>query len=254
MEHFVIPDTQCRPGLTYEHLTGAGNYIAAKQPQRIIHLGDHWDMNSLSSYDMSTRKHHGKFFYEDIEAGKEGMAALMKPIKELQERQRKNGKKIYKPDMHFMIGNHEQRIERYVNNNPEMWGFLNYDSFGLEADGWQVHDFLDPVVLDGVAYAHYFYNPNSGRPYAGMCSTRLKNIGFSFTMGHQQGKDQAERYLSNGQAHRALVVGSFYQHDEDYKGYQGNEHWRGCIYKHEVHKGNYDIMELSLKYLMEKWT
>jgi len=254
MEHMVIPDTQCKPGLTYEHLTGAGNYIVDKKPDRIIHLGDHWDMASLSSYDFGTMAAHGKAYQQDINAGLEGMHALMTPINEYNQKQKRNGKKQYKPDMHFLIGNHEERIQRYVQQHPEMYDKIGYHDFQLETFGWEVHDFLQPVVLDGVHYAHYFYNPNSGRPYGGMCSTRLKNIGFSFTMGHQQGKDQAERYLSNGQAHRALVVGSFYQHDELYKGYQGNHHWRGCIYKHEVENGNYDIMELSIKYLMEEWT
>ena len=129
-----------------------------------------------------------------------------------------------------------------------------YEDLEIEKWGWTVHEYLTPVVLDGVHYAHYFYNPNTGRPLGGVAHTRLKNIGFSFTMGHQQGKDQAERYLSNGQVHRGLIVGSFYQHEEEYKGPQGNEHWRGCIYKHEVREGNYDIMELSIQYLMEKWT
>jgi hypothetical protein len=254
MEHFVIPDTQCRPGLTYEHLTGAGNYIVAKQPDKIIHLGDHWDMNSLSSYDAGTLKSHGKAYKDDIAAGVEGMHALLTPLYEYNEKQRRNGKKQYRPEMHFLIGNHEERIERYVNEHPEMQDFISYEDLEIELWGWKVHPFLDPVVLDGVHYAHYFYNPSTGRPLGGVAHTRLKNIGFSFTMGHQQGKDQAERYLSNGQVHRGLIVGSFYQHDEDYKGPQGNEHWRGCIYKHEVRDGNYDIMELSIKYLMENWT
>ena len=254
MEHFVIPDTQCTPGLTYEHLTGAGNYIVAKQPDRIIHMGDHWDMNSLSIYDKGLLRGQGKMYAEDLAAGDEGMAALMSPIIEYNKRMKKNGKKQYKPDMHFCLGNHEERIERYVQAHPEMYGFMSYDDLNIEAWGWKVHPFTQPVILDGVHYAHYFYNPNTGRPLGGVAHTRLKNVGFSFTMGHQQGKDQAERYLSNGQVHRALIVGSFYQHEEHYKGPQGNEHWRGCIYKHEVRDGNYDIMELSLKYLMENWT
>jgi len=251
MEHFIIPDTQVKPGVNTDHLTAAGNYIVAKRPDRVIHLGDHWDMASLSSYDKGTKRAEGVRYHEDITVGNNAMQKLLAPIRKLQERQRKNGKKIYRPDMHFLMGNHEERIMRYANVHPELAGHIGYQDFDLK--GWKVHDFLEPVVLDGVSYAHYFYNPNTGRPFGGMCSTRLKNIGFSFTMGHQQGKDQAERYLSNGEAHRALVVGSFYSHDEHYKGYQGNEHWRGCIYKHEVEDGNYDIMELSLKYLMENW-
>ena len=251
MEHFIIPDTQCKPGGSTRHLTGAGRYIVQKQPDRIIHIGDHWDMPSFSSYDKGKKRAEGQRYAKDIKAGNDGMDALMAPIIEYNKKQARNGKKQYKPDLHFCIGNHEERIMRYVEEQPEMADFIGYHDFNLVQHGWKVHDFTVPVLLDGVSYAHYFYNPNTGRPYGGMCMTRLKNIGYSFTMGHQQGKDQAERYLSNGECHRALVVGSFYPHNEHYKGPQGNEHWRGCIYKHEVKDGGYDIMELSLKYLTE---
>ncbi len=249
MEHMLIPDTQCKPGGSTTHLRGAGRYMVMKKPDRIIHIGDHWDMPSFSSYDRGKKRAEGQRYSRDIKAGNDAMDVLMEPIHTYNKKQARNGKKQYHPDLHFCIGNHEERIARYCEEHPEMDGALGYHDFNLNEHGWTVHDYNDPVVLDGISYSHFFYNPNTGNPYGGMCSTRLKNIGFSFSMGHQQGKDQAERYLSNGSRHRALVVGSFYPHMEHYKGPQGNEHWRGCIYKHEVEDGGYDIMELSLKYL-----
>lgn len=252
-EHFVIPDTQCRPGLTYEHLTAAGNYIVAKQPDVIIHLGDHFDMNSLSSYDKGTKKAEGKTYQADIDAGLEGMIALLQPLWDYNKQRARNKQKQYKPRMVFLIGNHEERIMRHVNANPELHGKCSYADLQLNEMGWEVYDFLEMAYIDGITYSHYFANPNTGRPWGGMARTKLNNIGFSFTMGHQQGKDLAEKHLANGKVLRACIVGSFYQHDEDYKGYQGNNHFRGCIYKHEVEGGNYNIMELSMKYLLERW-
>lgn len=251
MEHMIIPDTQCKHGGETQHLRGAGRYIVEKQPDRVILLGDHWDMPSFSSYDIGKKRAEGQRYWLDIRAGNDAMDVLMEPLHTYNAQKKKNGKRQYKPDLHFLIGNHEERIMRYVEEHPELADHIGYHDFNAKYHGWQVHDFNDPVILDGVHYAHYFYNPNTGRPWGGMCSTRLKNIGFSFTMGHQQGKDQAERYLSDGTCHRGLVVGSFYPHNEHYKGPQGNEHWRGCIYKHEVKDGGYDIMELSLRYLTE---
>ena len=252
-EHFVLPDTQCRPGLTYEHLTAAGNYIVFKQPDVIIHLGDHWDMNSLSSYDKGTRKAEGKTYQQDIDAGLDGMEALLRPLKDYNAKRRQFKEKQYKPRMVFLLGNHEERIMRHVNANPELHGKCSYDDFKLKEMGWETYDFLEMVEIDGVTYSHFFANPNTGRPWGGMARSRLNNIGMSFTMGHQQGKDLAEKHLANGKVLRALIAGSFYQHNEDYKGYQGNSHFRGCIYKHEVKDGNYCMMELSLEYLLRKW-
>jgi len=252
MRHFIIPDTQCKPGENFDHLTACGCYIAEKQPEIIIHMGDHFDMPSLSIYDKGTKKAEGARYQDDIDAGIEGMDALMAPIRRLQAAQRRRKEKIYKPQMHFLIGNHEERILRHVNKNPELSGKLGYGDFELESYGWTVHDYLEVVTLNGVAYSHYFYHPSTSRAYGGVAHTRLKTVGYSFTMGHQQGKDQAERYLTNGTVHRGLIVGSYYPHNELYKGPQGNEHWRGCIMKHQVRDGNYDIMELSLDYLMTR--
>lgn len=253
MRHFIIPDTQVKQGVPLEHLTAAGNYIADKMPEKIIHIGDHFDMPSLSSYDKGTKRAEGARYQDDIDAGIDGMERLLAPIRRLQSSQRRRKLKVYTPDMHFLIGNHEERIMRHVNVHPELAGKLSYADLELERFGWTVHDFTRIVVLDGVHYSHYFYNPNTGRALGGVCHTRLKNLGFSFTMGHQQGKDQAERYLNNGEVHRGLICGSFYQHNEHYKGPQGNEHWRGCVMKNQVRDGNYDIMELSLDYLLRKW-
>ncbi|MGD9381884.1 MAG: hypothetical protein PVI03_05510 [Candidatus Thorarchaeota archaeon] len=254
-EHFVIPDTQVSPEHNaLDHLTAAGNYIVERKPDKIIHLGDHWDMNSLSSYDKGTKKAEGKRVHEDIEAGILGMEALMKPINDYNAQRRKNKMRLYKPEMHFCLGNHEERIMRHVNADPAMAGFLSYDNLELDKFGWKVHDFLELVELDGIHYTHYVANPNTGRPWGGVAKTRLNNVGFTFTMGHQQGKDQAEKYLANGQVLRALIVGSYYQHDEDYKGYQGNAHWRGCIYKHDVNgNGDYSLMELPIEYMIKEW-
>lgn len=252
-EHMVIPDTQCKPGVSFTHLEALGNYAADKQPQVIVHLGDHFDMHSLSSYDKGTKHAEGARYQDDINAGVEAMEMFIKPIDEMNRIRKKRKLKLYKPRMEFLIGNHEQRIERHVNSNPELYGKLSYKDFELERFGWTVNDFLVPVEIDGVTYSHFFYNENSGKPWAGTVATMLNNIGFSFTMGHRQGLGLATKPLGNGRMLRGLVAGSFYQHHEHYKGPQGNNHWQGAIYKHEVKDGNYSLMELSLSYLLKEW-
>jgi hypothetical protein len=251
--HLVIPDTQAKPGVPLNHMLWLGDYIADKRPERVIHVGDHWDMPSLSSYDEGTKRAEGKRYAHDIAAGNMAMDLLMQPILLLNKQLSAQHKPLYKPSLDFMLGNHEQRIERHVNANANLAGTLGYHDFNLAKYGWRVHDFLDIVKIDGVAYSHYMQNPNSGRPEGGAAALRLKNVGFSFTQGHQQGKQQAERYLRDGTAQRALIVGSYYLHDEEYMGHQGNHYWRGVILKHEVIDGNYDLMEVSLNYLRKRF-
>jgi len=253
-EHFILPDTQCREGVKMAHLEAAGNYIVDRQPDTIIHLGDHWDMASLSSYEKKGSKYFDdKTYKSDIEAGLLGMETFLGPIRQYNTTRKKNKEKQYKPRMIFLKGNHEHRIQRVVHDEPILEGTLTQDDFQLEKFGWETYEFLQPVVADGVSYCHYYYNPSTGKPYTGKAYNMLSHIGYSFTMGHRQGKDIAEKHLTNGTTQRGLIIGSFYQHDEEYKGYQGNNHWRGCVYKHEVKDGNYCLLELSLSYLLAKW-
>jgi len=251
--HLVIPDTQIRDGVPVDHCDWIGQYIAEIVPDEVIHLGDHWDLKSLSYYDRHKLEGEGTRYQKDIDAGIDAIMAIMDPLKLLALKRKAQKQKTIKTRWTFCLGNHEQRIERYVEDNPELHGKLSYDDFKLEELGWHVYDFLEVVKIDGIAYSHYFHPQQSPRPYSGMMETRLKNVGFSFTMGHQQDKKCGERTLGDGSSQRGLVVGAAYLHSEKYKGPQGNSHWRGIIVKHEVEDGYYDIMEVSLNFLCKKY-
>lgn len=253
--HFVIPDTQCKPGASDEHLEWVGKYIVDRKPDVIIHLGDHADMPSLSSYDKGKRSAEGRRVKEDINAAIEGMNKLLKPLYDLQQEEiRLYGKVQYKPRLVLTLGNHEERIMRHVDANPELHGFLSYDDLKYVEMGWEVYDFLKPAVVDGVAYCHYMANPMSGKPYGGQALNILKQVGESFTVGHKQTLDVATRFLpASGRQQWGIVAGACYLHDEDYKGHQGNHHWRGVIVKHGVENGSYNPMFVDLPYLEKRY-
>jgi hypothetical protein len=243
--HCVIPDCQVKEGVPLEHLEWAGNYIAEKKPDVIICIGDFADMQSLSRYN-SKLKAENLRYKKDVDAAQRGMEMLMTPIAK---------EKHYRPRLVMVPGNHEAMIARYIEENPIMEGSIGMSDLGFEDWGWEVQEYLKPVKIDGIAYCHYFYNPNTGKPYGGENLTaRLKTIGMSFTMGHQQGLLTAIRDLADGTRHRGLVAGSFYQHKEVYKGPQGNDHWQGIVMKHEVANGNYDLMEVSLNFLRRRYS
>lgn len=247
--HLVIPDTQIKPGVPTDHLAWIGQYVVDRKPDVVVHLGDHWDFPSLSSYDRGKKAMEGRRYSEDVEAGNLGLDLLTAPIRKEKLRVRD-----WLPRLELLRGNHEERLNRAIEDDARMDGALSFDD--LESPGWEVHDFLKPVWVDGIAYSHYFANPMTGRPYGGMVSTRLKNIGHSFTMGHVQTLDSAQIPVPspNGPTmRRGLVAGACYLHNEDYKGFQGNAHWRGVLVKHEVFDGNYDLMEVSLEYLCLKY-
>lgn len=253
--HFMIPDTQCKPDIDFAYLDWVGKYMADKKPDVIVHIGDHADMESLSSYDKGMRSAEGKRVHKDIEASIEGMKRLLKPIYDLQQQElRQFGKVLYKPKMCFTLGNHEQRIERHVNANPELHGFLGYESLKLKEFGWEVYDYLQPVTINGVSYVHFMANPMTGKPYGGTALNILKNVGESFCMGHKQCLDTATRFLpASGKQQWAIIAGACYVHEESYKGYQGNHHWRGVVVQHNVSEGSFNPMFVSLDYLKGRY-
>ena len=208
-KHLIIPDSQVTQDTPTDHLRWIGNYIVEKQPDVILHIGDFADMESLSSYNVGKIQAEGTRYKRDLIASRNAMHDLLDPLEQYNEKRRLYKEKQYRPEMHLTLGNHENRITRYVENNPNMVGFMSVDDLEYESFGWKVHDFLKVVEIDGVAYSHYFYNPLSGRPYGGeSIETRLKNLGFSFVQGHQQIYKVGTRCLNNGRRIRGLIQGS----------------------------------------------
>ena len=253
-KHLVIPDCQVTPDSPTDHLTWIGEYILEQRPDVIVNIGDFADMESLSTYDKGKRQFEGRRYIKDIDAARTAMIRLMQPMNDYNERKRKHKERMYQPELHLTLGNHEYRIQRAIDSQAELDGVMGLMDLGYEDFGWSVSKFLVPIEIDGVTYAHYFANPMSGKPYGGQSiDTRLKNIGFSFTMGHQQTFMSGQRFLNNGQLIRGIVAGSCYLHDEDYRGPQSNGEWRGILVKHEVRDGQYDLMEVSLDFLCRKY-
>src|SRR5690606_6778948 len=212
--HIVIPDNQVRPGDDTAYLDWIGRYIVDKFAGRdnvvIINLGDFWDMPSLSSYDKGKGAAEGRRVIDDIRAGNAALLKLNRPLDEYNEKQRKNKEKQWKPRRVMLRGNHEERADRAANNDPEWTGVIGTGldvEIPMESPGWEVIPFLEVEEIDGVAYSHYFYNPMSGRPYGTAAASRLKQIGRSFTMGHQQTLDYAIRFVGE-KSHHALIAGA----------------------------------------------
>lgn len=254
--HAVIPDTQVKPGVPLDHLDWIGRYIVDKfagvSNVRIVHLGDHADMPSLSSYDKGKRAMEGRRYKEDIAAANLGFDVLNRALIEYNEKQRNQKGRQWWPDRHILLGNHEDRITRAANDDAQLEGLLSLDDLNYAEHGWSVHPFLKPLFLDGIGYAHYWQNTMTGKPLGGNAALRLKTLGHSFVMGHQQELQYANRFVNGVQQH-GLIAGACYLHDEDYKGWQGNAHWRGIVILHEVYNGSCDPMFVSLDYLKRRY-
>lgn len=240
----VIADTQAKSEEDLEYLLWIGHYIAEKQPDVIVHIGDHYDFPSLSSYDKGKSSSEGRRLYKDIEAGNTGFEYLNLAMKSVPD---------YNPRKVFCLGNHEHRLSRYVDDNPELIGTLGVDKLPFEKYGWEVHPFLKPVEIEGIYFVHYLANPFTGKPYSGSAANILSKVGKSFVVGHKQMLDISIRPTIDGSLQLGIVNGACYDFSESYKGYQGNNHFRGLTVLHECANGFGVPMFVSLDYMKEKY-
>jgi hypothetical protein len=252
VKHLIIPDCQVRPGDDLSFLKAIGNYIVDKRPDVLINIGDFADMPSLSSYDLGKKSFEGRRYKADIEAAKEGMAALLGPLQEFNAKAKRGHRERYNPRMVLVLGNHEQRIERAVNDDAKLEGVLSINDLDYESFGWSVHPFLDVVVVDGIAYSHYFVTGVAGRP-AGSAAAQLRKTNMSTVAGHQQGLQISTGSRADGRRLTSIIAGSCYEHNEDYLGPQGNNHFRGVLMLHEVEDGEFDAHPISLNFIKRKY-
>ena len=244
----VIPDTQVKPESDIRHIIAAGKYIQEHRPDVVVVIGDWWDCPSLNRFG-SRLDLDGRRIQADLNAGYGAIQAFLGQFYNVDG---------YEPRLVFTIGNHDPmvRIPRLVSEHPHLDGFIQDNSKEwLEDRGFEVYDFLEPVNIGGIRFCHYFQNPHSAKraPLSGQIDTMIKNAGFSFVAGHTQGIKIGKHYLSDGTQRIGIIAGSFYTHEEDFLGRQGQNHWHGIIQLNEVKDGGADICEISLNYLMRTY-
>ena len=253
MKIMVIPDTQVKDGHDVSYLEKIGFYATEKKPDVIVCLGDWADMPSLSSYDVGKKSFEGRRYKNDVAASRRAMETFLAPLKAYNERAVKNHKERYNPRLVMTLGNHENRINRAINDDPKLDGTISVDDLGYADYGWEVYPFLDVVVISGVAFSHYYTTGLAGRP-ASTASAQLAKKHMSCIAGHQQSLQVATAFRADGVRLTSIIAGSCYLHDEDYMSSQGNNYWRGFLMLHDVTPdGQFDLMSVSLDYIMKKY-
>lgn len=242
--HFVIPDRQARPGVPLDHNRWLGQAIADYRPDVLIDLGDNADFPSVSTHSApGSLDKEGLRLSRDIEAAQEADRMLFKHMGDFRPKQ-----------MIRLRGNHEDRLDRYLRANPVLQGIIGLHL--LHDDEWEIVPFENGApgvrVVDGLSYAHYFANPNTGKPIGGTATYKLAQIGSPFVQGHVQGYDIGTRQYATGRVVRGIVAGSCYLHDEPYKG-AANAHDRCAVVLNEVRNGRFSEMPLTLDYLCRKY-
>lgn len=248
-KYLIIPDCQVKAGVDLSHLDWVGQYIVEKKPDVIVNIGDFADMPSLSSYDKGKKSFEGRRYMIDVNAAIDGMTRLTNPLREYNAARRRKKLDEYQPRMILTLGNHEERINRAIEEDARLEGTISIKDLRYEEFGWEVYPFLKVVKSDGIEFSHYFTSGSMGRPVASAQALLRERMG-SAVMGHTQITDVAFHKKTQ---HVAMFVGCCYLHDEDYLTPQGNSSRRQVVMLHEVKNGFFDPMFVSLGFLARKY-
>lgn len=248
--HLVIPDTHAHPKHHNRRAEWLGKLINDIKPDVVVHLGDSADMPSLSSYDRGTKAFQGRNYRADIDAHLDFNDRLWNTVRSAKRKL---------PVRYFFEGNHEHRISKAINLQPELEGAISFDDLELE----RYYDVITPyngrspgvLAIDGISYAHFFISGVMGRPLGGThpaYSILAKGHG-SATAGDLHLLSYEVQTGIGGKRLQGLVAGCYQDYDADWAGEANKLWWRGVVVKRNVENGNYDPSFISLAALKKAY-
>lgn len=247
--HLIIGDSHAKHGIDNRRFDWLGKLIVDLKPDVIINIGDHYDMESLSSYDKGKKSFEGRRYKLDLEAGLDALDRINRPMVEYNKLQRINKHKTYNPRMIMCGGNHDEgRQTRAIEESSILDGTIGLDDFQFEYHGWAYSPYLKPIEVDGITYQHFFTSGVMGRSIGGEMPA-LSLIRKQFTsciQGHSHLFDVANRNLPNGKRIWGMHCGCYFEHREAYAGPANEMWWRGLVVLRNVKDGDFDFETISM--------
>ena len=255
----VIPDAHAHPEFSNERFTALGNFIVARQPDNIVQIGDFLDLDSICFQERSKPLlKEGKRLVDDIEAGRDAYERLMRPLRSLWKKQRRDKKALYKPGLYWCNGNHEDRAWRYVEEIPELAGFIPTNDFvGCQDDGWVMVPYGDACYIEGTMFTHVPVN-HVGRRVGGIYAVRraAENSHNTVVFGHTHRREilslnRASDEDPKGRRVDGITVGCYFDYDPAYVRREGAvptlNWWSGLVLFHHTGYSRVDPEFISVE-------
>ena len=152
----LLSDAHVEPEQDLTRFDALGEYICQERPDHIIDLGDFLSLSSISHWDMSKKlKMEGERYKRDVDIAKEAYDRLFRPLEKVQATCRQYKTKMYRPTFDKMDGNHEGWVDKYLEQNPSMHGYIDLaKDLGLTARGIQPYAYKERLFRHGINYMH----------------------------------------------------------------------------------------------------
>jgi predicted phosphodiesterase len=148
----VVGDLHAAPGMDLSHVDHIASHIEATSPDAVVLIGDVVTMDSVSMHDPL-----GSITVKEQPSIVDDLAVLEEVLDRLDG---------IPGDLHVTLGNHEERLKRYEDNEARLQGSLwPIVLKTVHAYGWTVTDYGSFLELDGVRFTHIPLNIMR-RPYA----------------------------------------------------------------------------------------
>lgn len=251
--HLIIPDYHAKPGDDNRRADWLAKLIIDVKPDVVVNIGDQADMPSLCSYDRSTRAFVGRTYSDDIAAHNEAQERIWEPV-------RRRKKKL--PRSVFLIGNHEQRINKALDASHELEGTISLNDLDLDT----YYDDVVPytgntpgsIAIDGIVYAHYFISGVMGRPVGGThpAHSLISKLHHSCTSGHLHLADWSTTTTVLGNRVQGLFCGTYQEVEPEtsWAGAASSLWWNGVVVKRNVDRGNYDLQMISIDTMKKEYS
>lgn len=238
----VIGDAHVAPHQNLRRFKALGNYVKAVEPDVIVDIGDFLSLDSLSEWDKDKRKKmEGRRYQADIDAANRAYDLFQNVPKNTKQR-------------HKIMGNHEQRSDRYVDYNPVMTGKMDLaKDLQLKERGYIVTPYKDHVDISGISFTHIPIN-SMGKPIGEPNVTRkaLQLYNNSVVFGHTHSLSHSAEHRTNApHLNQALSVGCFFEHVDEYAVGSKTDYWRGLVLLTVSHNNRFDINTISMSQLIK---
>ena len=242
-----IGDSHSDPLVPNDRYRWLGKLVREVAPDTVVDIGDWTEMGSLSSYDVGKRSFEGRRYHKDVEHSINARELFSAELKGLRK----------KPRLVHTEGNHEHRITKATDSEPALDGLISTDDLRVTDFGWEHYPFLVPVVIDGIAIAHYFASGIMGRSIGGMhLASALLRLGFmSCIQGHSHTFDYAERTRADGAKLMGMSVGCYFGHYQAWAGPAPNAmSWRGIVVVRDVVDGYGQVEKIGIDTIRRKFS
>lgn len=248
----VLPDAHAHPDFDNERATWLGKFVSSEAPDYLVCLGDLADMPSLSSFDKGTKGFEGRRYKRDIDSTIDFQHKLFNNF---------NGSSSGTIAI-FLEGNHEYRISKASNSQPELSDLLSSQRDLRIKDFWdKCFGFKEIVNVEGFAVSHFLPSGVMGHPIGGknQAATLLTQGFDSCIVGHSHIRDFAERTSFLGRRTQSIVAGCFVHpgmitNPEGWNKNTAQMWWNGVVVLDDVAKGTANRIEyVSLETLQQRY-